>query len=320
MSKDVRNKGTVLIDVENVGVDTYSDTVCMQDYNHVAFQINVTQNEGSTSAPTGNAVIQTSINFEDWVNVEDASFDITTFSSKIVEYPNACSLYYRVKLDLSSAPVSASGSITGSVGVLNFTAVDSGEAGNSIEVVLEEQAAVAATGSITGSVGVLGIAADTAGVAGNSIEVVLVDGATADSETVTVVGSVITVDIESGVSTVAQVITAIEADVDAAALIDVTESTSGVVEADSVTLSGGIDEVVAGSETISVDGSVITIKIESGVSVSQDILDLIEADAEANALVTVTKTDGAMESDSVTLSGGDSFGADFKVWASFKKV
>ena len=98
---------------------------------------------------------------------------------------------------------------------------------------------VAATGTITGSVGVLDFEADTSGDSGNLIQVILADTATAGSETISVVGSVITVGIESGVSTAAQIKAAIDADVDAAALVDTVATTAGAMESDSVTLSGG---------------------------------------------------------------------------------
>lgn len=152
---------------------------------------------------TGTASLQASLNGSTWVDVADSSDTFTAGGSWLLELSDACAPQYRAK------------------------------------VVLTSGSAVKATGSIVGSVGTLGITADTAGLAGNSIQVILEDSATAGSETVSVVGSVITVGIESGVSTVAQVITAIEADVDAAALIDVAETIAGAIEADSVTLSGG---------------------------------------------------------------------------------
>jgi len=102
---------------------------------------------------------------------------------------------------------------------------------------------VAASGCIQGSVGKLTFTADTAGSAGNSIQVILEDGETAGSETVAVVGSVITVGIETGVSTAAQIKTALDADGDAAALINTAATTAGAMEADSVTLASGSDGI-----------------------------------------------------------------------------
>jgi len=102
---------------------------------------------------------------------------------------------------------------------------------------------VAAASTLTGSVGVLSFTADVAGSAGNSISVILEDGASAGSETVAVVGSVITVGIETGVSTAAQIKTALDADGDAAALINTVATTAGAMEADDVTLASGSDGI-----------------------------------------------------------------------------
>ncbi len=64
--------------------------------------------------------------------------------------------------------------------------------------------------------------ADTAGTAGNSISITLVNDGTGGSETVGVAGSAITVHMQTGVSTAANIKTAIENSVPAAALVNVT--------------------------------------------------------------------------------------------------
>lgn len=64
--------------------------------------------------------------------------------------------------------------------------------------------------------------ADTAGTAGNSITVQYVNDGTAGSETVGVVGTAITVHMQSGVSTATQIKAAIDGAAPAAALVDVT--------------------------------------------------------------------------------------------------
>lgn len=94
-------------------------------------------------------------------------------------------------------------------------------------------AAVAASATITGSVGVLSFVADVKGVSGITVE--LASGGTAGSEVVTVVGTDIEVQIESGVSTAAQIKTAIDASVAAAALVNVTVSTAGAMETTAAT-------------------------------------------------------------------------------------
>ena len=80
---------------------------------------------------------------------------------------------------------------------------------------------------------------------GNLISVEYTTGATAGSEAVTVIGNAITVQIEDGVSTADQIKTAVDADVDASALVDLTVSGTGT-NAQSVAvaanLSGGLAE------------------------------------------------------------------------------
>jgi hypothetical protein len=91
--------------------------------------------------------------------------------------------------------------------------------------------------------------ADTAGNAGNSITVRFTTGGTAGSELVTVVGSAITVQIASGVSTATQVKAAIDGSVAAAALVDTSISgTAGTaqVAVAATALAGGHDAWVAG--------------------------------------------------------------------------
>jgi hypothetical protein len=101
---------------------------------------------------------------------------------------------------------------------------------------------VAATNFIQGSVGRLTFTADVAGTTGNSITVEFVGSGTAGAEVVTVVGTDIEVQIESGVSTAAQIKTALDNSVAAAALINTVVTTAGVMEtAAAVTLAGGTD-------------------------------------------------------------------------------
>lgn len=85
------------------------------------------------------------------------------------------------------------------------------------------------------------------GTAGNGITVTLTSGGTAGAEVVTVVGSAISVQIESGVSTRTQVKTAIDGAAAAAALITVSVVSGGTAAtaAAAVTLAGGVDGVVS---------------------------------------------------------------------------
>lgn len=166
------------------------------------------------------------------------------------------------------ASVAAEGSIAGSVGSLAFTAVDVGVTGNSIEVVLVGGGTAGAeTIDVTGTVITVDIEVgvsdaddiktliDGTPVAAALISVVSGSGAmeadsvtlsgglgdVAGSEVVSVDGNAITVLIEDGVSTSSQIKTALDADVDAAALIDTTATVDDAMSAGSVTLSGGVE-------------------------------------------------------------------------------
>lgn len=104
------------------------------------------------------------------------------------------------------------------------------------------EAPVAATNFIQGSVGKLTFVADLAGSDGNDITVALTDGATAGSEVVTVTGTAVSVQIQTGISTAAQIKTAIDADPTAAALLTTTATIAGAMEvASAVSLEGGTD-------------------------------------------------------------------------------
>lgn len=85
------------------------------------------------------------------------------------------------------------------------------------------------------------------GTSGNAITIAFTGGGTAGSEVVTVVGNAISVQIQSGTSTVTQVRTALQAAAPATALAVTTgTSASTVATASSVPLTGGINGVVAG--------------------------------------------------------------------------
>lgn len=82
------------------------------------------------------------------------------------------------------------------------------------------------------------------GIGGNDITIAFTGGATAGAEVVSVSGKAISVQIESGVSTVTQVRTALQA-AGAATALAVTTGTSGsaVATAAAVSLTGGVDGV-----------------------------------------------------------------------------
>lgn len=70
-------------------------------------------------------------------------------------------------------------------------------------------------------------AAQEMGSDGNSITIALVAGGTAGAEVVTVTGTAISIQIESGVSTRTQVVDAVEADAEASELINLSASSGG---------------------------------------------------------------------------------------------
>jgi len=105
--------------------------------------------------------------------------------------------------------------------------------------------AVKASGVLTLGAGEVEIEAVDAGVAGNTILVAMTGDGTAGAETVLVVGNAIGIAIESGVTTAAQLVTALEASPEAMALITVSVATAGAMVApDSVTLANGTDGVI----------------------------------------------------------------------------
>jgi hypothetical protein len=102
-----------------------------------------------------------------------------------------------------------------------------------------------ATIAIQGSVGKLTFLSKSPKTAGNEIVVKLVDTATAGAETVTVATdgttevTTITVGIETGVSTAAQIRTAMLANTTVAALLTITATTPGAMEVATAQLVGG---------------------------------------------------------------------------------
>jgi hypothetical protein len=104
---------------------------------------------------------------------------------------------------------------------------------------------VTATVAIQGSVGKLTFLSKSPASSGSEIVVTFVDTATADAETVAVVEDsvtgvkTITVGIESGVSTAAQIRTAMMADATTNALLTITATTPGAMESASAQLVGG---------------------------------------------------------------------------------
>lgn len=89
--------------------------------------------------------------------------------------------------------------------------------------------------------------AHTAGAAGNSITIIYTGGGTAGSEVVSVMSTAISVQIQTGVSTANQIVTAIQGSGAAAALVDVATTGGGataqVIFTPAVALTGGADAI-----------------------------------------------------------------------------
>jgi hypothetical protein len=107
------------------------------------------------------------------------------------------------------------------------------------------------------------------GTAGNSITIAYTTGGTAGAEVVTVTGSAISVQIESGVSTIDQVVAAVAGSIPAAALITSASSGAGTVAAHAAyAFTGGVNGVVSGwylpgvSSITQTDVGVVTIVLE----------------------------------------------------------
>ena len=140
---------------------------------------------------------------------------------------------------------------------ITYEAVAGGVAGNNITVQYQEY-----TDGQEASKTIQNIfyTALNQGVAGNSITINYIDGATAGSEVVTVVGSNITVQIDDGVSTTLEILFALSQSAQAALLI--TASLIGIGSTPQFTqvttpLEGGVDSIgAAGTEQVLVFGSV----------------------------------------------------------------
>jgi hypothetical protein len=112
--------------------------------------------------------------------------------------------------------------------------------------------------------------AQTMGSAGNSITIALVAGGTAGAEVVTVTGSAISVQIESGVSTRTQVKTAIDGSAAAAALVSVSVA------------SGGTAATLLAATALATGADTSFTAVAKGFSVSQTGTGLFKIDLQDN--------------------------------------
>lgn len=139
---------------------------------------------------------------------------------------------------------------------LNFLANIDGEVGNLISIEYEDYYPGVLASKIIQDIE---YTADTEGVAGNGISIQYTTGATAGNEVVSVVGSAITVQIQSGVSTVNQIQLKIALHPTASLLVDTNETGTGSetqVATAAIFLENGEDPIgKAGSEVVAVVGN-----------------------------------------------------------------
>lgn len=172
---------------------------------------------------------------------------------------------------------------------LTYTARETGPSGNDISIeYLAHTPAVAASKIVQD----LTYTADTPGAAGNDITVTYVDDGTAGAETVTVVGTDITVHMEAGVSTATQIKAAVDLEAPAAALVNVTISGVGgntqTAQAETALENGANAVGLAGAEVVTVVGDAITVRLQSGVSTATQVKAAVDASSAAMALVSVS--------------------------------
>jgi len=169
---------------------------------------------------------------------------------------------------------------------LTFTADTAGAAGNNISLeYIDFIAAVKSQRDIQG----IRYIADVGGTAGDLINITYTAGATAGAEVVSVSTNDIGVQIEDGVSTVQNIRDAILAFGAAAALVDtialVGDSTPQDIQAQTFLQNGAAAIGDAGNEVVSVNGTVILVRMESGVSDADQLKAAIDAFGAAAALV-----------------------------------
>lgn len=171
---------------------------------------------------------------------------------------------------------------------IKYEANAAGVNGNNIQIeYLQFTAAVRAQRNIQD----LEYKADVAGANGNNISITYTNTvAVAGNETVSVVGNAITIGIKSGVTTADQIRLAIGLHPTAPTLIDVSATGTGSepqITQSQTFLTGGLNASGnAGNEVVTVIGNLIRVRLESGVSTAQNILNKILASIPAISLIT----------------------------------
>lgn len=145
--------------------------------------------------------------------------------------------------------------------------------------------------------------ADTTGAGGNAITIEMLDTyvGTGNPITVSVAGNAITINIDSYFHTDADVASAVNSYGPSAALVNATDSGGWYSQSafSPMALVGGVDQVLignAGAEVVSVVGTAISIRFQSGVSTTNQIKAALQASPAAMALIEVTGGSGATAS------------------------
>lgn len=142
----------------------------------------------------------------------------------------------------------------------------------------------------------LSYVADNVGSAGNSISIEYTAGGTAGAEVVTVTVNAISVQIDDGVSTAAQIKTAIDAFPAAAALVDINffglSSTPQSIVSPTFLL-GGLDVAGdAGFEIVTVSVNDVTVQLQNGVSTATQVKAKLDASLALASLGVTTAITG----------------------------
>lgn len=175
---------------------------------------------------------------------------------------------------------------------LTYSAATPGAGGNSLTLAYQQYTPAAFARVTIQNIQYQGL---IAGTAANSYQIQYITGGTAGSEVVLVLGNVIQVKIQSGVSTATQISTAVAANSTAASMVTTSIRPDGTHSGDVQTapvsatnLTGGAAAIgAAGAEIVSVTGSAITVTLQSGVSTATQVKAAIDASTPARALVSV---------------------------------
>lgn len=171
---------------------------------------------------------------------------------------------------------------------LLFQANEAGVSGNGISI--EFQEIILAT-QAKATIGTIDYIALDPGFAGNNISITLVGDTTQGNETVDVVGTDITIHIQSGVSTQDDVELALAMTPAATALIETVGNGEFGIEvqyaAAKTYLTGGTDQT---QPNVEVTGNAIIVRFESGITTLQQVKNFVDASADALTLISAAIT------------------------------